>query len=157
MRCPFCKEDNDKVVDSRSGESGEMIRRRRHCRNCGRRFTTYERIEETIKLTVVKKDSSRVPYEREKIINGVKKACYKRPISMEQINSLAEGVQEEVLTQPGQEVSSRLIGEATMKRLRTLDKIAYIRFASVYHEFQQVDQFIEEAHGLMTPSSEQPD
>ena len=154
MRCPFCKEDKDKVVDSRSSEGGKLIRRRRHCLACDRRFTTYERIEEFIKLTVVKKDGSRVPYDREKIVSGVRKACYKRPISMQQISVLSEEVEEEVLRQPGQEVSSRLIGAATMKRLKALDKVAYIRFASVYHEFEQVDQFIEEAHGVMSSSPE---
>ena len=154
MRCPFCKEDEDKVVDSRSSDGGRVIRRRRQCLRCNRRFTTYERLDEGVKLTVVKKDGSRVPYNRSMIIAGVQKACYKRPISMEQINSLAEDVEEEILRLPGQEVSSRLIGELTMKRLSQLDKVAYIRFASVYHDFQQVDQFIEEARGVLDQSQE---
>ena len=149
VRCPFCKEDDDKVVDSRSGDNGRIIRRRRECLHCKRRFTTYERVEEVIKLTVVKKDGSRVPYEREKIIAGFQKACYKRPVSLDQISSLTDAIEEEILRQSGQEVSSRLIGELVMSRLKKLDQIAYIRFASVYHEFQQVDQFIEEARGIM--------
>ena len=145
MRCPFCKQDNDKVIDSRASEGGQMVRRRRECQVCKRRFTTYERVEDEIKLTVVKKDGTRIPYEREKIISGVCKACYKRPVPIEQINKLAEAVEEEILQQAGQEVSSRLIGDLTMKHIRLLDKVAYVRFASVYHEFQEVDQFIEEA------------
>lgn len=157
MRCPFCKEDKDKVVDSRSSEGGRIIRRRRHCLSCRRRFTTYERIEELVKLTVVKKDGNRVPYNRDKIVSGIQKACYKRPIGMERISAMAEDVEEEILSIPGQEVSSRLIGELTMKRLKILDKVAYIRFASVYHEFEQVDQFIEEVHEVMLRSPENPD
>jgi len=149
VRCPFCKEDNDKVVDSRSSDGGHTIRRRRRCLGCDRRFTTYERIEEVIRLTVVKKDGSRVPYDREKIIGGIQKACYKRPISVQRIGDLAEEVEEEVLRQSGQEVSSQIIGELTMDRLKRVDKVAYIRFASVYHAFEQVGQFIEEAHEIM--------
>ncbi len=145
MRCPFCKQDNDKVIDSRSSEGGQIVRRRRECQLCKRRFTTYERVEDEIKLIVVKKDGTRVPYEREKIVAGVSKACYKRPVPMEKINTLAEAVEEEILQHAGQEISSRLIGDLTMKHIRLLDKVAYVRFASVYHEFQEVDQFIEEA------------
>ena len=149
MRCPFCKEDKDKVVDSRSSEGGRVVRRRRLCLSCRRRFTTYERIEESIKLTVVKKDGSRIPYDRTRIVAGVQKACYKRPIPMGQIEQLAEEVEEEVFRHRGQEVSSRFIGEETMKRLQKLDKIAYVRFASVYHEFADLGQFITEAEELM--------
>ena len=156
MRCPFCKEDNDKVVDSRSSDGGHTIRRRRRCLGCDRRFTTYERVEEAIKLTVVKKDGSRVPYDCQKIIAGIQKACYKRPVSVQRVRELAEEVEEEVLRQPGQEVSSQIIGELTMDRLRRVDKVAYIRFASVYHAFEQVDQFIEEAHGVMRRPEDSP-
>ncbi|MBN1766232.1 MAG: transcriptional repressor NrdR [Sedimentisphaerales bacterium] len=154
MRCPYCKEDKDKVIDSRSSDGGRIVRRRRQCLNCNRRFTTYERVEELVKLIVVKKDGSRVPYNRDRIIAGVQKACYKRPISMQQIVELAEDVEEQILRQPGQEVSSKLIGSLTMGHLNKLDNVAYIRFASVYHEFQEVGQFIEEAHGLMHRSAE---
>lgn len=156
MRCPFCKEDKDKVVDSRSSEGGRVVRRRRLCLSCRRRFTTYERVEEAVKLTVVKKDGSRIPYDRNKIIAGVQKACYKRPISMIQMEQLAEEVEEEVFRQTGNEVTSRFIGEETIKRLRDLDKVAYVRYASVYYEFADLEQFISEAQGLLERPSEQP-
>lgn len=156
MRCPFCKEDKDKVVDSRSSEGGRVVRRRRLCLSCRRRFTTYERVEEAVKLTVVKKDGSRIPYDRSKIIAGIQKACYKRPISMSQMEQLAEEVEEEVFRQTGNEVTSRFIGEETIKRLRDLDKVAYVRYASVYYEFADLEQFISEAQGLLERTSEQP-
>lgn len=156
MRCPFCKEDKDKVVDSRSSEGGRVVRRRRLCLSCRRRFTTYERVEEAVKLTVVKKDGSRIPYDRSKIIAGVQKACYKRPISMSQMEQLAEEVEEEVFRQTGNEVTSRFIGEETIKRLRDLDKVAYVRYASVYYEFADLEQFISEAQGLLERAGEQP-
>lgn len=149
MRCPFCKEDQDKVIDSRSSEGGRIIRRRRQCLACKRRFTTYERVEDAVKLTVVKKDGSRVPYNRQRIIAGVQKACYKRPISMQQIENLAEEVEEEIFRRQGQEVSSRFIGEQTMTRLKVLDQVAYVRFASVYRDFQDLGQFIEEVNEVM--------
>ena len=149
MRCPFCKEDKDKVVDSRSSDAGRIVRRRRLCLLCKRRFTTYERIEEPAKLTVVKKDGSRVPYDRMKIISGLQKSCYKRPVALQQIETLSEEVEEEIFRQQGQEVSSRFIGEQTMKRLKNLDKVAYVRYASVYHEFKEIDQFITEVQQVM--------
>ena len=157
MRCPFCKEDRDKVVDSRSSEGGRVVRRRRLCLSCRRRFTTYERVEEAVKLTVVKKDGSRIPYDRSKIIAGIQKACYKRPISMSQMEQLAEEVEEEVFRQTGNEVTSRFIGEETIKRLRDLDKVAYVRYASVYYEFADLEQFISEAQELMERPIDQPD
>jgi len=157
VRCPFCKEDKDKVVDSRSSEGGRVVRRRRLCLSCRRRFTTYERVEEAVKLTVVKKDGSRIPYDRSKIIAGIQKACYKRPISMNQMEQLAEEVEEEVFRQTGNEVTSRFIGEETIKRLRELDKVAYVRYASVYYEFADLEQFINEAQELMERPTEQPD
>ena len=127
------------------------------CLSCRRRFTTYERVEEAVKLTVVKKDGSRIPYDRSKIIAGIQKACYKRPISMSQMEQLAEEVEEEVFRQTGNEVTSRFIGEETIKRLRELDKVAYVRYASVYYEFADLEQFINEAQELMERPSEQPD
>ena len=156
MRCPFCKEDKDKVVDSRASEGGRVVRRRRLCLSCRRRFTTYERVEEAIKLTVVKKDGSRIPYDRSKIIAGIQKACYKRPISMSQMEQLAEEVEEEVFRQSGNEVTSRFVGEETIKRLRDLDKVAYVRYASVYYEFADLEQFITEAQELMERPAEEP-
>ena len=144
MRCPFCKEDSDKVVDSRSSDGGRVIRRRRQCLLCRRRFTTYEKIGENVKLSVIKKDNSRVPYEREKLIAGLQKACYKRPVSAEQIQQIAEKVEEDVFQSFDKEVSSSFLGESVMKHLRKVDKVAYIRFASVYRDFKDAGELIEE-------------
>lgn len=145
------------MVDSRSSDGGRIVRRRRLCLGCRRRFTTYERVEETVKLTVVKKDGSRVPYDRQRIIAGVQKACYKRPISLGRMEQLAEEVEEEIFRQLGQEVTSRFIGEETMKRLRSLDKVAYVRYASVYYEFADLEQFISEAQQLIQQPPEEAD
>lgn len=144
MRCPFCKEDSDRVVDSRSSEGGRVIRRRRQCLICKKRFTTYEKAGESFKLYVIKKDDMRVPYEREKIIGGLQKACYKRPVSAEQVQQIADKVEEDVFRNFDKEVSSAFIGESVMKHLRDIDKVAYIRFASVYRDFKDADQLIEE-------------
>ncbi|MHC4260566.1 MAG: transcriptional regulator NrdR [Planctomycetota bacterium] len=144
MRCPFCKEDRDKVIDSRSSEGGRVIRRRRQCLACKRRFTTYEKIGESVKLYVVKKDDSRVPYDRDKIIGGLQKACYKRPVSAERIQQIAESVEEDIFRNFGREVSSSFIGESVMRHLRAVDKVAYIRFASVYRDFTDAGELIEE-------------
>ena len=144
MRCPFCKEDRDKVVDSRSSDSGRVIRRRRQCLICKRRFTTYEKTGESFKLYVVKKDKSRVPYDRDKIVGGLQKACYKRPVSAEQIQQVADKVEEDIFKNFDKEVSSAFIGESVMKHLRTVDKVAYIRFASVYRDFRDAGELIEE-------------
>ena len=144
MRCPFCKEDQDKVVDSRSSDAGRIIRRRRQCLACKRRFTTYEKIGESFKLYVVKKDNSRVPYDRDKIIAGLQKACYKRPVSAEQIQQIADKVEEDIFRNFDKEVSSTFIGESVMKHLRVVDKVAYIRFASVYRDFKDAGELIEE-------------
>lgn len=157
MLCPYCKTDNDKVIDSRSSDEGRIVRRRRQCLECDRRFTTYERVEDVVKLVVAKKDGSRVPYDQAKITAGMQKACYKRPISMQQITELAGEIEEEIMQQHGQEVDAHLIGQVVMKKLKLLDKVAYIRFASVYHEFQQVDQFIEQAHDVMELPDKNPD
>ncbi|MFB0524051.1 MAG: transcriptional regulator NrdR [Phycisphaerae bacterium] len=144
MRCPFCKEDRDKVVDSRSSDSGRVIRRRRQCLICKRRFTTYEKTGESFKLYVVKKDKSRVPYDRDKIVGGLQKACYKRPVSAEQIQQVADKAEEDIFKNFDKEVSSAFIGESVMKHLRTVDKVAYIRFASVYRDFRDAGELIEE-------------
>ncbi len=144
MRCPFCKEDRDRVVDSRSSDAGRIIRRRRQCLICKRRFTTYEKVGESFKLYVVKKDNSRVPYDREKIIAGVQKACYKRPISAEQIQQIADKVEESIFKKFDKEVTSAFIGENVMKQLRKVDKVAYIRFASIYRDFNDAGELIEE-------------
>ena len=144
MRCPFCKEQRDRVVDSRSSDAGRVIRRRRQCLACERRFTTYEKIGESFKLYVMKKDKLRVPYDRDKIIAGLRKACYKREISAEQIQQIAEAVEEDIFQRFDKEVSSAFIGESVMKHLRVVDKVAYIRFASVYRNFGEADELIEE-------------
>jgi len=144
VRCPFCKENRDKVIDSRSSDSGRVIRRRRQCLVCKRRFTTYEKIGESFKLYVVKKDDSRVPYDRDKVIGGLQKACYKREVSAEQIQQIADKVEEDIFRNFDKEVSSAFIGEKVMRHLRTADKVAYIRFASVYRDFKDADELIEE-------------
>ena len=144
MRCPFCKEDRDKVVDSRSSDAGRIIRRRRQCLTCKRRFTTYEKIGESFKLYVVKKDKSRVPYDRDKVITGLQKACYKREVSAEQIQQIADKVEEDIFRNFDKEVSSAFIGESVMKHLRRVDKVAYIRFASVYRDFKDAGELIDE-------------
>ena len=144
MRCPFCKEDKDKVVDSRSSDAGRVIRRRRQCLACKRRFTTYEKTGESFKLHVVKKDKSRVPYDRDKILSGLQKACYKRPVSAEQIQQIADRTEEDVFRRFDKEVTSAFIGDCVMKHLRAVDKVAYIRFASVYREFKDAGDLIDE-------------
>ncbi len=152
VRCPFCKEDHDKVVDSRSSEGGRVIRRRRQCLACKKRFTTYEKIGESFKLSVIKKDGSRVPYDREKVIVGIQKACYKRPVSADQIQEVADRIEEDVFRKYDREVSSRFIGERTMRHLRSIDKVAYIRFASVYREFTDAGELIEEVSQVIKES-----
>lgn len=158
MRCPFCKENRDKVVDSRSSDAGRIIRRRRQCLACRRRFTTYEKIGESFRLSVVKKDQSRVPYDREKVIAGLKKACYKRPVSVEQVQEIADKVEEDIFRNFDKEVSSAFIGEKVMLHLRSVDNVAYIRFASVYREFEDAGELIEEVSQAIEESehSNQP-
>ncbi len=156
MRCPFCTENNDKVVDSRSSDGGRVIRRRRMCLSCERRFTTYEKIGEGTKLTVIKKDESRVPYDRDKIIAGLQKACYKRQVAVEQIQQVADRVEEEIFQNFDREVPSTFIGEAVMRHLKALDKVAYIRFASVYREFKDEDELIDEVTRVLR-QKEHPD
>jgi transcriptional repressor NrdR len=150
MRCPYCHiDDKDRVIDSRPVEDGQAIRRRRVCENCNRRYTTYERIEETVRLQVIKKDRTRVPYDRNKLLAGVQKACYKRPVSGEQISKIVDAVEEEVSRTGKREVESSFIGEIVMKYLRRIDAIAYVRFASVYREFRDVQQLVDEAQQVL--------
>ena len=144
MRCPFCKEDRDRVVDSRSSDAGRVIRRRRQCLACRRRFTTYEKAGESFKLQVVKKDKSRVPYDRDKIIGGLQKACYKRPVTAEQVQQIADKTEEDIFRSFDKEVTSAFIGESVMTHLKTFDKVAYIRFASVYRQFRDAGELIEQ-------------
>ena len=152
MRCPYCKEDKDKVIDSRSSDSGRIIRRRRLCLGCERRFTTYEKVGESFKLSVVKKDDTRVPYDREKVTTGLIKACYKRPVSAEQIQQIADRVEEDIFKDFDKEVSSAFVGECVMKHLRGVDKVAYIRFASVYRDFKDAGELIDEVQAAIKES-----
>lgn len=158
MRCPFCKEDNDKVIDSRSSEGGRVIRRRRECLGCGRRFTTYEKIGESFKLNVIKKDGTRIPYDREKVIAGLQKACYKRPVSAEKIQDIADRIEEEIFRHTDKEVTSQFIGEKAMTFLRKVDNVAYIRFASVYRDFTDADDLLDEVSQAISQqeSGDQP-
>jgi len=144
VRCPFCKEDRDKVIDSRSSDGGRIIRRRRQCLACRKRFTTYEKTSDSFKMYVIKKDDSRVPYDREKIIAGLQKACYKRPVSAEQIRQIADRVEEDIFRNFDKEVTSSFIGENVIGHLREVDKVAYIRFASVYRDFKDAGDLINE-------------
>lgn len=146
MKCPRCQQDNDKVIDSRASADGIAIRRRRECLGCGRRFTTYERIESTIK--VVKKDQSREPFDRDKIKRGLEKACWKRPISDVQLDQVIAAVENDLESQFEAEVDSKQIGELVMQYLRDLDQVAYVRFASVYREFQDLNAFVKELKEL---------
>jgi len=142
MRCPFCREGESKVVDSRLSQSTE-IRRRRECLQCSRRFTTYERIEQA-PLKVIKKEGLRVPFDREKIRAGLEKACYKRPVTNEQIDEIITTVEQEVYQGFEREVPSRYIGEKVFELLKEVDQVAFVRFASVYREFKDVNDFVEE-------------
>jgi len=148
MKCPYCKNDNDKVVDSRSAEEASVIRRRRECLECGRRYTTYERVEE-IPLRVVKKDGTRVPFDRSKILVGLHKACEKRPVSAEALEAVVQEIENEIYERSEKEVPSKVIGELVMKKLRQLDQVAYVRFASVYREFKDPTQFLEELRPML--------
>jgi len=149
VKCPFCKEDDDKVIDSRASDSGRVIRRRRQCMLCERRFTTYEKIGGSFKLAVIKKDDSRVPYDRDKVIAGLQKACYKRPVSAELIQQVADKVEEDIFRNFDKEISSAVVGESVMRHLRVVDKVAYIRFASVYRDFKDAGELIEEVSQII--------
>jgi transcriptional repressor NrdR len=153
VRCPFCKEEQDKVIDSRSSDGGRIIRRRRQCLACNKRFTTYEKTSESFRMYVIKKDSSRVPYDREKIVAGLQKACYKRSVSAEQVRQIADKVEEDIFRNFDKEVTSSFIGESVIKHLRDVDKVAYIRFASVYRDFKDAGDLIDE----ITQAISQPD
>jgi len=148
MRCPYCRNDNDKVVDSRAAEDSSVIRRRRECVECDKRYTTYERVED-IPLRVIKKNGSRVPFDRTKILAGLLKACEKRPISVETLEATVREIEDEIHERPEKEIPSKDIGELVMTRLRDLDQVAYVRFASVYREFKDVGQFLEELRPML--------
>ncbi len=147
MRCPFCGYQDSKVVDSRVSKDGEATRRRRECINCGRRFTTYERIEEVAQM-VIKKDNRREAFDRWKLKSGIMKAIEKRAVSLEQVDALITDIERELFNGGEHEVSTQALGEAVMVRLRQLDEVAYVRFASVYRQFRDIDEFMSEIKGL---------
>jgi transcriptional repressor NrdR len=147
MRCPYCGHLEDRVVDSREAADGQATRRRRECMGCTRRFTTYERIEE-IMPSVVKKDGRREPFDRKKILEGLTRACQKRPVSAAQVEALVSAVERQIQELGEKEIQSRVVGEAVMRRLRELDQVAFVRFASVYRAFEDVGDFMSELEGL---------
>jgi transcriptional repressor NrdR len=153
MKCPFCGFENDKVVDSRESKEGESIRRRRECLKCEKRFTTYERIDE-IPYMVVKKDGRREKFERQKVLSGLLRACEKRPVSMGKMEQIVNEVEQFVVDSPDRERTASEIGELIMDRLKQIDKVAYIRFASVYRDFQDLSEFHSELEQLLNSSAE---
>ena len=148
MKCPYCNEADTKVIDSRPADDNSSIRRRRQCERCGKRFTTYEKLE-TMPLMVIKKDNSRETYDRSKIEAGVLRACHKRPISVNQINQLVDEVETEIFNREEKEIPSSLIGELVMDKLKDLEAVAYVRFASVYREFKDVNTFMSELKKML--------
>ena len=148
MKCPFCSHENTRVIDSRPAEDNNSIRRRRVCDECGKRFTTYEKIE-TIPLIIIKKDNNREAYDRAKIEAGVLRACHKRPVSAHQITTLVDEVENEIFNREEREIPSGTIGELVMNKLKDLDAVAYVRFASVYREFKDVNTFMDELKSVL--------
>jgi transcriptional repressor NrdR len=148
MRCPFCRDLENRVVDSRLAKEGDVIRRRRHCGACGRRFTTYERVDEALPM-VVKKDGRREPFDRQKIVSGLKRACEKRPVSVDAIEGVVDRIEHQLQERGERELASREIGEAVMRELHVLDAVAYVRFASVYRSFRDVHEFMRELEDLI--------
>ncbi len=151
MKCPYCQNSDSSVIDSRDSNEGETIRRRRECSGCQKRFTTYERIDELLPL-IIKKDGRREPFDRKKLLLGIQKACEKRPVSMEAIEGAVDRIEREIQELGEKEVSSKEIGERLMKELHQLDQVAYVRFASVYREFKDVNQFMDALKGLLKDS-----
>ncbi|HAU84287.1 MAG TPA: transcriptional regulator NrdR [Lachnospiraceae bacterium] len=148
MRCPYCGEDNTRVIDSRPAEDNYIIRRRRQCDNCAKRFTTYEKVE-AISLVVIKKDMNREPYDRTKIEAGIFRSCHKRPISVDQINAVVDEIETTIFNMEEKEIPSSKIGEIVMDKLKNLDAVAYVRFASVYREFKDVATFMDEIKKIL--------
>ena len=148
MKCPFCGNEDTRVIDSRPAEDGSSIRRRRQCDACGRRFTTYEKVE-AIPIMVIKKDKTREPYDREKLMQGIVRSCNKRPVSIDTINQMIDEIETELFTSESREIPSNIIGEKIMEKLQKIDQVAYVRFASVYREFQDVDTFMHELQKII--------
>ena len=153
MKCPFCNQDNTRVVDSRPADDNSSIRRRRLCDACGKRFTTYEKVE-TMPLIVIKKDQTREQYDRSKIEAGVMRACYKRPIPVQRIKEMIDSVEMEIFSREEREIESKVIGEIVMDKLKELEAVAYVRFASVYREFKDVNTFMDELKDLLNKRSQ---
>lgn len=151
MRCPFCDADKEnlKVVDSRTCEAGRAIRRRRQCVQCAKRFTTYERVEENVKLTVIKRDGRRIPWDRGKILTGLERACFKRPVPESELLRIVDEVEDEVVRTHDREVPSSAVGELIIDRLRRVDQVAYVRFASVYRRFKTLEELVDEARAVI--------
>lgn len=148
MRCPFCGHDEDKVIDSRPSDEGAAIRRRRECLACGNRFTTYEKIE-NLPLLVIKKDGTREPFDREKLISGILKSCQKRPVTTDQVDALVSSIEAQTQNALKREITSREIGELVMEGLKKIDEVAYVRFASVYRQFKDVNSFLKELNDML--------
>ena len=153
MKCPFCGMDNTRVIDSRPADDNASIRRRRQCDECGKRFTTYEKVE-LIPLTVIKKDRTREPYDRSKIMAGVLRACHKRPIPVEKIEETVNKIENDIFNLEYKEIESKVIGEIVMERLKSLEQVAYVRFASVYREFKDVNTFMNELKKMLDSNNE---
>ncbi len=153
MRCPFCNQVDDRVVDSRETRDGTVVRRRRECRHCSRRFTSYERLDE-IPFRVEKKDGRRESFNRSKLINGLLKACEKRPVPVRRLEDIVDEIETLIQENPDRELPARTVGELVMQRLRDLDKVAFVRFASVYRQFEDVSEFMDELRGLIGQRSE---
>jgi len=152
MKCPFCGYEEDRVIDSRPTDEGTAIRRRRECSKCLRRFTTYEKVE-SIPLMVIKKDKTRQPFNREKILNGLLRACEKRPVSINELEKLVEEIETQILNSLQREITSKDIGEMVMAKLKNLDEVAYVRFASVYRQFKDINTFMDELRKLLNEKS----
>ena len=148
LKCPFCNAADTKVIDSRPADDNSSIRRRRQCETCGKRFTTYEKVE-TLPLIVVKKDNNREPYDREKIVAGIVRSCHKRPISMKQINDMVDDIEGQIFNMEEKEIPTTTIGSIVMDKLKDLDEVAYVRFASVYREFKDVNTFMDEIKKIL--------
>ena len=156
MKCPFCGMDNTRVIDSRPADDNCSIRRRRQCDECGKRFTTYEKVE-TIPLSVIKKDRTREPYDRNKMMAGIRRACHNRPISVEKIEEMVNNIENDIFNLEYKEIESKVIGEIVMERLKSLEQVAYVRFASVYREFKDVNTFMSELKKMLDSTNEDSD
>lgn len=154
MRCPFCQANDDKVIDSREAEHGASIRRRRECKQCKKRFTTYEHVETNTRLTVIKRDGNRVPFDREKLLGGLQKAAYKRPVTADQLTAVVDEIETELFKRGKKEVESTDIGRICVEKLKRLDHVAYVRFASVYMKIANIDDLLEE---MMEVKETQPE